>query len=170
MKATTLAEHTCLKNSCPQSLPSTKSRGGVLTLVCTPVDTPKSGSKELWTTPLIACPLTLRVHAGFRPLPLRFWLASAEAERVPDGAKEGAEGWNQKLAACRHGVCVFPQHSHNICRRNPSANPIHRDETYSTIRRQDEYGWSGNASFFLGVVNVPLLHDATFPIGENRER
>ena len=75
------------------------------------------------------------IGAGFRPLSLRFWLASAEAERVPGGAKEGGEGWNQKLAACRHGVRVFPQHTDNIRRRNPSANPIYRDEAYSPIRR-----------------------------------
>ena len=74
------------------------------------------------------------------------------------------------MLACRHCVGVFPQPSDNMRCRNPSANPIYRDEAYSTIRRQDEYRGSGNASFFLRVVNVPLLHHATFPVGEDRER
>ena len=117
----------------------------------------------LWKTPRQVSK-ALKLPSALCP---RVWLVSAEAQRVPNGAEERGRSGNQVLAACWSRAFALLQHADNVCRRNASANPVHRDEAHSAIGCQDENRWLGNASFFVRVVNVPFLHDATLAVGQD---
>jgi hypothetical protein len=49
-------------------------------------------------------------------------------------------------------------------------NRVHRSEAYHLAGVNDEDGWLGDAAFLAGVVNAPVLNDATFRIAQNRKR